>query len=597
MAKDKSKKTHEEEVEKPENIEQEVTHEEPETAEAETSPEEPKEAHEGGSKKDWFKHCWQWLLNHKWVSIPLAVLLVLALLAAIPFTRFAIAGLVVKQNFPVIVLDSETQKPVTSATVKINGQEAETDSEGRATIRTNVGSAELTVSKKYYHDASADVVVPIGKPKSDFKVALQADGRPVPVTVLNSISGKPVANVTITTEGTEAKTDQDGKATVVLPADKKDVAISITGEGFNTTTGTLTVTSDEVEANTFKVTPSGKIYFLSNASGKIDLVKSNLDGTDRQTVLAGTGKEEKFDTILLASRDWKYIALRSKRDGGEYAKLFLIETGSDKVTTMDEGEATFTMYGWSDDRFLYSVYRPKVKSWEPKQYAIKSYHAPGKKITTLDETTAEGNTNSHGYENYTDVYILDQELVFGKTWSGYPYYLQGKKATFNSIKADGTQKKTVKSYNATSLNTRAGDFGEIYVQYDPGTGSKVDSYQDGTIAESKLTYNDFYNESYPTYSVSPSGKKTLWSDSRDGKNVFFIGDGNGEGGVEIGRSSDFTIYGWFTDDYILLTKKGSELHIMPANADLEGGIEKSLKISDYYKPYYYNRGFGYGYGG
>src|SRR6185295_2559549 len=110
-------------------------------------------------------------------------------------------------------------------------------------------------------------------------------------------------------EDTEATTADDGKAVLVVPADKQEDAVTLSGDGFNTISATLKVTTEEVEANSFKVAPSGKIYFLSNASGKIDLVKSNLDGTDRQTVLAGTGKEDKLNTVLLASRDWKYVAL------------------------------------------------------------------------------------------------------------------------------------------------------------------------------------------------------------------------------------------------------------------------------------------------
>ena len=82
----------------------------------------------------------------------------------------------------------------------------------------------------------------------------------------------------------------------------------------------------------------------------------------------------------------------------------------------------------------------------------------------------------------------------------------------------------------------------------------------------------------------------------DGKFVFFVGDGVGENGEQIGSSEDYTAYGWFTDDYILLTRKNSEMHIMPADG-LDGGVEKSFKVSDYYKPNYTNRGFGYGYGG
>lgn len=38
------------------------------------------------------------------------------------------------------------------------------------------------------------------------------------------------------------------------------------------------------------------------------------------------------------------------------------------------------------------------------------------------------------------------------------------------------------------------------------------------------------------------------------------------------------------------------MRILPAS-DLEGDLNAALKVTDYYKPNYYLRGFGYGYGG
>ena len=38
------------------------------------------------------------------------------------------------------------------------------------------------------------------------------------------------------------------------------------------------------------------------------------------------------------------------------------------------------------------------------------------------------------------------------------------------------------------------------------------------------------------------------------------------------------------------------MYIMPVDG-LKGGVEASLKVSDYFKPNYSNAGYGYGYGG
>lgn len=553
-----------------------------------------------------------WVAIHKKISIPLAVVLVLVLLAAVPATRYMLAGTVLRKDFSVLVTDAQTNKPVSSASVILEGTRATTNNNGVAKIRANVGNAKLAVTKKYYQGTARDVLVPIGKQKQAVLVKLVATGRQVPVKVINRISGKPIANATITAQGTEAKTDAEGEVAIVLPAGKSTVPAQVNSKGYNTAEVTVKVTAAVDPANTFQITPAGKVYFLSNFSGSLDVVKTNLDGTGRQTVLAGTGKEDKPSTVLLAARDWKHLALFSKRDGGDNAKLFLIDTSSDQVTTMDEGDATFTPLGWSGDRFIYTVYRSKLDSWQPKRDALKSYDALSKKITVLDETNAEGDQSSFAYENISGTYIFDQKIVYLKSWNsgGTAYYttslsrLNGKQTTVSTIQSDGSQKKVVKAYDLVgdkyvSVESRPADFNELYIRSQYGNDTpQHDEYKDGKVtAASDITDEKYYNGTYLTYIVSPSGNKTFWTDYRDGKNVFFVGDGSGANGKQLaGSSDDYAAYGWYTDDYVLVTKKGSEMRIMPVSG-LAGGVDAAQKISDYYKPNYNLRGYGYGYGG
>src|SRR5579859_1366774 len=80
------------------------------------------------------KNIWTWIAGHKKVSIPAAVVVVLAVLAAVPFTRYLLAGLALSKNVTVVVTDTQTHKPVTSANVALGGKTARTDSAGRAVI-------------------------------------------------------------------------------------------------------------------------------------------------------------------------------------------------------------------------------------------------------------------------------------------------------------------------------------------------------------------------------------------------------------------------------------------------------------------------------
>lgn len=570
---------------------------EEQTPEPDTQPQQAEVT--GGNK---FRQLWQWAKTHRKLSIPLAAVLLIAVLCAVPFTRYALAGTVWKQSYTVKVTDLKTKKPVSSATVLLSGKKVLTDNQGKATIKTNSGYASLTIEKKYYKGSKQDVLVPIFKQKKVQEVSIEATGRQVPVVVVNKISKKPVANVKITVEGTESKTDKDGKAILVLPAGKETVEATFSASGYGTFKQSVKVSESETASVT--LVPEGWVYFLSNATGKIDVVKTKLDGSDRTVVLEGTGKEDKYATALLASRDWKYLALHSRRDS-EKPKLYLIETGTNKITVMDEGDATFTLTGWSDHHFIYEVTRTKVQTWETKRQALKSYDAEAQKITTLDETKAEGPMTGYSYEEMDQAYILENEIVYVKRWynGGYNGDAAGKQNTLNSAKPDGKAKKVIKAYATkdgqyyNNLSVRSYGAQELYVLNDKSdNNSTIEEYEGGQIkAVSDYTREDFYNASYNTYLISPSGEKTFWTDFRDGSSTFFLGNKEGEGEKKLGSLKEFTAYGWYTDDYLLVAKGGSELYVLSANNPVDD--KSPLKVTDYYKAAYDFRGYGYGYGG
>ena len=108
-------------------------------------------------------------------------------------------------------------------------------------------------------------------------------------------------------------------------------------------------------------------------------------------------------------------------------------------------------------------------------------------------------------------------------------------------------------------------------------------------------YDNYLNDGfYNTYLVSPSGNSTFWSESRDGKNSLFIGDSVGGNAKQIASASDYQTYGWYSEDYLLASKNGSELYILASD-----GVKKdseALKITDYHKPVISYPGYG-GYGG
>lgn len=532
-----------------------------------------------------------------------AVVVVLGVLFAIPTTRYAIAGTVIKKDLSLQAIDSKTNKPVSAAQLTVAGQTVKTDASGKVTVHNvSVGPWHVVATKANYQNTQIDGTLPIFNTPATAQITMTATGRQVPVTVTNKLTHKPVANVEISAGDATATTASDGTATVVLPANKDKVSANFKASGYNTTTADITVTEQQDTANGFTVTPSGKVYFLSKRTGKINVMSSDLDGVHQDVVVTGTGKESDTDTVLLASRDWKYLALQAIRDDTGKPKLYLVDTASGKLSTIDEGDnVSFSPVGWSNERFIYRVTRINVGAWQPKRQSIKSFNATNGQIATLDDTDAVGTaSNAFSGEQYSAVYIIGNTITYAKYWLGYyPELLTDKKSAIYSVNADGTNKQTLSAFTAATHNNIQSQLyepSEVYYR-DAGSFSgpvQFYAFKDGKVNPTTEATDDNFYQNYNTYLVSPSGKLTLWSESRDGKNVIQIGDSDGANGKELTTDGTFSTYGWFTDNYILLSKNGSELYIMPSDPNAK---VPPLKITDYHKPATTFPGYGYGYGG
>jgi hypothetical protein len=226
-------------------------------------------------------------------------------------------------------------------------------------------------------------------------------------------------------------------------------------------------------------------------------------------------------------------------------------------------------------------------------------------MATLDETDGEGSgSGDYATSLFSQIYLLDNEVVYNKNWtSSYVYWgptkLAGKQISLMSVRPDGSGRKSLKDFpvpdgsNYYSVELSLYAPRELYVQVPAPSGGKLTywEYEDGKVQPKPDVTDQQFNEPYPTFLASPSGKQTLWSEARDGKNTLFIGTAEGEDGKQIASLSEYASYGWYTDDYLLVSKNGSELYIMP----VAGGAP--FKVSDYHKPDYNFRGYGGGYGG
>ncbi len=525
---------------------------------------------------------------------------VLIVLAVVPVTRNKIAGVFVKKSVTVLVKDSQKSNPVSKATVAIGDKRAETDKDGKAVLEgIEPGLHEATISKELYKQTTAKVTVPIIGDTEQLTVAAEPTGRLVTVTVTDRIGGGTIANATIDAgNGNTATTDDKGQTSVVVPANAQQITASVSAAGYLTTKA---ATIKQAETSAIQLVPKGELYFLSKQSGKVDVVRTNLDGSNRKVVVAGTGNESDRETSLLASRDWNYLALLAKRD--KNTALYLIDTTSGKLTTIDEGnDLRFDLVGWSGSRFIYSVTREKRQDWQAGRQALKSYNAPTQQLSVIDETQA-GSEPESSAQSMSGFYILKgDQIVYIKDWyAEWDDGLGGRTDIIASIQADGSNKRALKSYKAIDLG---------YIEAKLYTPQEIhfrvwdnnyDRLENVMTVGGKLVLvppaQQKFDQEYPTFLMSPDGTKSFWAEPRDGKNALFLGDDNATDSSkqQLTNLSAYSPYGWLTDKYLLLQKNSSELYITTADQIKKGA--SPLKVSDYHKPAITYSGYGYGYGG
>ncbi len=551
---------------------------------AEPAAEEPTVTDQSSSRLGRLK---TWYLTHKKISIPLSILVLLLILAAVPATRYSLGALALKKDFGIQVLDSKTTSPVSGASVTAGSATAETDANGRAVLRgLKVGNHQVSVSKKYYKDGQANVLVPILKAKSAPSVSMEATGRQVKITVTDVVTTTGLSGVSIKVADTTAKTDKDGSAAVVLPAGTPSQKATLSFDGFNQADVTVQVDDKTVKENKYKLTPTGKIYFLTNRSGKLDVMKVNLDGSSPELVLAGSGHENETDTSLVASPDWKFLALRAKRTADANPQVYIINTATDKTIQIDEGNARFDLDGWVGNTLIYTVARNDLH-WETGRNKVKSYNATNGQQQVLDQSTGVGDANAFGYEYYPSLFIIGSNVIFAKNWStvwdANAYVpqidLTGKQNVLVSIGADGKNRQTVSAFDAKTItpNYTRSSPNSLYI-WQHNIGDSTDNfltYTPGTAPKSASISTDQFYKKRPTYYLSPNDKQAFWVEVRDGKNTLLLGDANADNGKALASASDYSTYGWFTDKYLLVSKDSNELGIMGTGG---GNI---LKVTSY----------------
>jgi len=519
-----------------------------------------------------------WYKTDKKKSIPLTVLALVILLVVVPWSRYHAVGLVLKKDFKLQVLDATARVPVSGAEVNLGAARAITDANGTATLHNvRVGQHNFQINKKYYQDQSAKLLVPILGQKHLPQVLFVATGRQVRIVVSDLINQQKLSGVEVKAADVQAKTDKTGAALIALPVATKSQKVHLSLKNYNDATATVQVSDSSIKQNNLKLTPAGKIYFLSKLTGRLDVMKANLDGSQPELVVAGTGNEQEATTVLSQSPDGQYVALLAKRNAADpAAQLYVLAAEDDKLLQADGGNATFNLAGWVGDSLVYTSQRQDLRAWQTGLNKLKAYDAGSGKITLLDQS-AGSDQSSNVNEVYNNVVLSGGQVIYSKYWGGDTSNMSGKQNTVQIIDADGQNHQTVASYDAATSSQQIYRHGpaSFYILLNAGTASQ--SYYDYTIGSQPKALNTPPDQLSSTvkYFFSPSGKSVFWADIRDGKNALIVSDGSGSNQKTITTLSDFAPYGWYGDKYLLVTQNAVQLYIM----GVKGGTP--IKITDF----------------
>lgn len=421
----------------------------------------------------------------RWVRRTLLLLFLGGAIAAVvvPQSRYWVLNTAgVRSSSSVVVIDSTTQLPLKGVSVSVAGKKATTDSDGAAKFsKLKLGPTKLIINQVGFEEINRKIVIGWGSnPLGNF--ALKATGVQYVIEVTDYLSDKPVEGVEATDGQVTAISGKDGKITLTLESPLvAQEGVTLNKEGYRAEK--ITLNEDPKKPVKAALVLARKAVFITKASGKYDVYKSDIDGKNREVLLLGTGSENSNIT-LATSPDGSRAALVSTRDNKRDSSGFLLSSvvlinteNGEKVTI---GEASqIQLIDWIGTRLIFQL--GSSDSTAGNRYTVVSYDHTN--TTRLQLAAAN-------------------KLTAVMTAQGVVYYAVGADSANPSlqlglfkIKPDGSGKQRVfegeletvlrSTYNSLSLQANDG----TWSTYDVVGGSKVQISSPTNLANRLYTDN------------------------------------------------------------------------------------------------------------
>ncbi|HSH18361.1 MAG TPA: hypothetical protein VK978_03180, partial [Candidatus Saccharimonadales bacterium] len=376
-------------------------------------------------------HAWWDNKPLRYGSLSLLLISVVAV-GTVPTSRyFVLNSAGVRATASLTILDSTNNQPLKNVVVSVPGRQARTNQDGVVRLQgLKLGPQTLTVKRLGFAEISRTVTFGLGSnPLGD--IGLRAVGSQFRFQLTDYLSGKPVKNAEIS-YGDDVTAQSDDKGQVVLTVGKlpeKALSLKVTAGGYRGETISLAPTATET-TNLLMVVDRKQVY-VSKQSGKYDLYKIDVDGRNKQLLLAGTGIENER-LALVADPTGKraaYVSTRENKrnqDGYLLQTLTLIDITDGSVLTLEHSERV-QLVGWVQDRLVYVRVKAGTSAGNPERHQLITY------------STANDNRLQLAAANYFSDVMIARGKVYYATTNNNP----GSQSQFVAVGADNSGKQVL----------------------------------------------------------------------------------------------------------------------------------------------------------
>lgn len=311
----------------------------------------------------------------RWLTFWL-IILVSATVATIPTARYWVLNTAgVRARASVIIVDELTQLPLKNVQVTVGFRSQQTAADGSATFtKLRLGKAAFIVVQPGFAGLQQQITIGWGSNPQGV-ISLKATGARYTIQVHDYISDKPIAGVLATSSDATALSDQNGKIILTLEhvADSA-TPISLSKDGYRIEKVTLKPAS---QTTTVALVLARKAVFINKASGKYDVYKSDIDGANRELLLAATGNESSTSS-LVTSPDGTHAALVSTRDnqhdasGQLLSALTLLDVNNSTAVTLGHADE-LQLLDWIGTRLIFKQINTDSGTSALNRYSIISY--------------------------------------------------------------------------------------------------------------------------------------------------------------------------------------------------------------------------------